>query len=59
MSNDKLKGKLDKLKGNAKEKWGKLIKDKSLEREGKADKLKGKVKIGMGSIKKTIKKISK
>ncbi|WNF38470.1 CsbD family protein [Bacillaceae bacterium IKA-2] len=59
MSNDKLTGKVDKVKGNVKEQWGKTTKNQSLEQEGKNDQLKGKVKIGIGKIKETINKISK
>jgi uncharacterized protein YjbJ (UPF0337 family) len=58
MSSDNFKGNVDKLKGAAKEKWGKLTDDRELESEGKADTLKGKVKIGVGSVKETIKTIS-
>ena len=37
-------GKIDKLKGEAKESWGKATGDRSTEAEGKLDKAKGNVK---------------
>jgi uncharacterized protein YjbJ (UPF0337 family) len=51
MDKDKVKGSLDQLKGEAKEKWGKLTNDHSTETEGKMDKVKGKVKVGIGKAK--------
>jgi uncharacterized protein YjbJ (UPF0337 family) len=51
MNKDKIKGSLDQLKGEAKEKWGKLTNDHSTETEGKLDKVKGKVKESIGKAK--------
>ena len=48
---EKIKGSLDQLKGEAKEQWGKLTNDRSTETEGKMDKVKGKVKEGVGKLK--------
>ncbi len=44
MANKKWEGKWDKLKGNAKKKWGKLTDDDLKQVEGDKDKLVGKVK---------------
>ncbi|MCL6571734.1 MAG: CsbD family protein [Bacillus sp. (in: Bacteria)] len=59
MNKDNVKGNVDKLKGAAKEQWGKLTNDQGLESQGKSDKLKGKVKVGIGAVKDSIKTISK
>ena len=51
MNKDEIKGKLDQVKGEAKEQWGKLTNDPSAETEGKLDKVKGKIKEGVGKVK--------
>jgi uncharacterized protein YjbJ (UPF0337 family) len=44
-------GKLDELKGAAKERLGEVSDDEQLEREGKADQVKGNVKQGVDKLK--------
>ncbi|OIK16126.1 CsbD family protein [Bacillus sp. MUM 116] len=56
MNNEKLKGSLDKVKGEVKEQWGKLTDDHSKEAEGKMDKVKGKLKEGYGKVKDELKR---
>jgi uncharacterized protein YjbJ (UPF0337 family) len=51
MNTDKVKGKIDQVKGEAKEQWGRLTDDHSLEAKGKIDKAKGKLKEGIGDVK--------
>jgi uncharacterized protein YjbJ (UPF0337 family) len=48
---DKLKGKLDEYKGNAKEGWGDVTGDDSLKAEGRGDQAKGKGKQAVGAVK--------
>jgi uncharacterized protein YjbJ (UPF0337 family) len=50
---DKAEGKMDELKGKAKEKWGDATDDESLQAEGKKDELKGKGKETWGDVKNT------
>jgi uncharacterized protein YjbJ (UPF0337 family) len=52
-TSDKAKGKLDELKGKAKDKVGDLTDDESLQAEGKKDRLKGKGKQAWGTLKNT------
>ncbi|MED3561444.1 CsbD family protein [Bacillus xiapuensis] len=56
MNNEKLKGSLEQVKGEAKEQWGKLTDDHSKESEGKMDKVKGKLKEGYGKVKDELKR---
>jgi uncharacterized protein YjbJ (UPF0337 family) len=51
MNTDKVKGTIDQVKGEAKEQWGRLTDDHSLEAKGKIDKAKGKLKEGIGDVK--------
>jgi len=51
MNKEEVKGRLDQVKGEAKEQWGQLTDDRSTETEGKVDKVKGKVKEGTGELK--------
>ncbi|WP_342433567.1 CsbD family protein [Neobacillus sp. FSL H8-0543] len=51
MNKDKVKGKVDQVKGEAKEQWGKLTEDRSIENEGKVDKAKGKLQEKIGQVK--------
>jgi uncharacterized protein YjbJ (UPF0337 family) len=51
MNKDKVSGKVDQVKGEAKEQWGHLTDDDSKVVEGKVDKTKGKVKEGVGEVK--------
>ncbi|MFF2447223.1 CsbD family protein [Neobacillus sp. NPDC058068] len=51
MNKEQIKGKLDQVKGEGKEQWGKLTDDHSKEAEGKMDKVKGKLKEGYGDVK--------
>jgi uncharacterized protein YjbJ (UPF0337 family) len=48
---DKAEGKVDELKGKAKERIGDLTEDEDLEREGKKDELKGEGKGALGTLK--------
>jgi uncharacterized protein YjbJ (UPF0337 family) len=51
MDNDRIKGKLDDIKGDVKRKIGKVTDDKSLEGEGIIDQAKGKVQNAFGKLK--------
>ena len=48
---DKAEGKIDELKGDAKERIGDLTGDEDLEAEGKKDELKGEGKGALGTVK--------
>jgi uncharacterized protein YjbJ (UPF0337 family) len=48
---DKTKGKIDELKGKAKDKVGDITDDQSLQIEGKKDRLKGQGRQAVGSAK--------
>ena len=48
---DKAEGKIDELKGEAKQRVGDLTDDEDLETEGKKDELKGEGKGAMGTVK--------
>jgi uncharacterized protein YjbJ (UPF0337 family) len=48
---DKAKGKLTEIKGNAKEGWGDVIGDDSLKAEGRGDQARGKGKQAVGAVK--------
>ncbi len=48
---DKTEGKVDELKGKAKERIGDLTEDEDLEAEGKKDELKGEGKGALGTVK--------
>jgi uncharacterized protein YjbJ (UPF0337 family) len=48
MDGDRTKGKANKIKGSAKETWGKTTGDKQTERSGRADQAEGKVQQGIG-----------
>jgi uncharacterized protein YjbJ (UPF0337 family) len=47
-------GNVDKMKGRAKEALGRLVGDRSLEREGKADRTAGKLKDAVSKVKDTM-----
>jgi uncharacterized protein YjbJ (UPF0337 family) len=49
---DKLKGKVHQVQGDAKEKVGKLTNDPDLESEGQSENLDGKIQSKIGQIKK-------
>jgi uncharacterized protein YjbJ (UPF0337 family) len=51
MDNDRIKGKLDDIKGDVKRKIGEATNDKSLEGEGIVDQAKGKVQNAFGKLK--------
>jgi uncharacterized protein YjbJ (UPF0337 family) len=51
MNEDKVNGTVNRVKGEAKEQWGKLTDDHSTEAEGKVDKAKGKVQEEVGKLK--------
>lgn len=53
---NKFKAGLDQVKGEAKEKWGKLTDDESKVAEGKMDKAKGKFREGVEDVKEDVKK---
>ena len=48
---DKAEGKIDELKGEAKQKIGDLTEDEDLQAEGKKDELKGEGKGALGTVK--------
>ena len=48
---DKVKGAVNKTKGEAKDQWGNLTDDKSIQAEGKKDKVKGSVQEKIGEVK--------
>jgi uncharacterized protein YjbJ (UPF0337 family) len=48
---DKAEGKVDELKGEAKQKIGDLTEDEDLQAEGKKDELKGEGKGALGTVK--------
>jgi uncharacterized protein YjbJ (UPF0337 family) len=56
MGNDITKGKLNQIKGTAREKSGKLTGNKSQEIRGKTENAVGKVQEQIGKVKRTIKK---
>jgi uncharacterized protein YjbJ (UPF0337 family) len=51
MNDDKTEGKMDELKGKAKQAWGDATDNQSLRDEGKADEAKGHGKQAMGKAK--------
>lgn len=51
MDNDRIKGKLDDIKGDVKRKIGEATNDKRLEGEGIVDQAKGKVQNTIGKLK--------
>ena len=51
MDNDRIKGKMDELKGDIKKKIGEATDDKSLQGEGIVDKAKGKIENAFGKLK--------
>ena len=55
MSDDQVKGRVDQVKGNIKEKTGQVIGNRDLEDEGTADKVSGKVQSGIGDAKEKVK----
>jgi len=54
MNKDELKGKVDQVKGKAKEKAGELTDDPELQGEGIADQAGGKVREGFGAAKRKV-----
>jgi uncharacterized protein YjbJ (UPF0337 family) len=51
MDREHVKGTAEKIKGEVKDKAGKLTGDTKLQGEGKADKAKGEVRKGIGDVK--------
>jgi len=51
MDNDRIKGKMDEVKGDVKKKIGEMTDDKGLEGEGIVDKAKGKIENAFGKVK--------
>ncbi len=51
MDKDRIKGKIEEIKGDVKERVGGATKDRSTQGEGIADQVKGKVQSGMGKLK--------
>ena len=51
MDNDRIKGKIDEVKGDIKKKIGDVTGDKNLEGEGVVDKAKGKIENAFGKLK--------
>jgi uncharacterized protein YjbJ (UPF0337 family) len=51
MDNDRIKGKMDDIKGDIKRKIGEATDDKSLQGEGLVDQAKGKVQNAFGKLK--------
>ncbi len=51
MDKDRIKGKIDEIKGDIKERIGGATKDRSMQGEGMLDKAKGKVESGLGKAK--------
>jgi uncharacterized protein YjbJ (UPF0337 family) len=51
MDNDRIKGKVDEVKGDVKKKIGEMTDDKGLEGEGIVDKAKGKIENAFGKVK--------
>lgn len=51
MDSDRIKGKMDEVKGDVKKKIGEVTGDKSLQGEGIIDKAKGKVENAFGKLK--------
>jgi uncharacterized protein YjbJ (UPF0337 family) len=51
MDNDRIKGKVDEVKGDVKKKIGEMTDDKSLQGEGIVDKAKGKIENAFGKVK--------
>jgi len=58
MNKDQNKGRLDEVKGKAKEVAGKVTGDKHLEHKGKIQNAGGAVRAGFGDLKEDIKKVS-
>ncbi len=54
----KAKGKLDEVKGKAKQAWGDVTDDADLHAEGQADEAKGRVKQAVGDARKAIKDLT-
>lgn len=51
MNDDKLKGKWNQVKGEAKKQWGEMTDDESTRLEGNVDKTKGKIQEEYGEVK--------
>ena len=54
MNQDELKGKMEQLKGKAKQAAGDLTDDESLQSEGKADEARGDLREGYGTTKRKV-----
>jgi uncharacterized protein YjbJ (UPF0337 family) len=54
MNKDQLKGRFEEMKGGVKEATGKLVGDKTLEKEGNFQKNVGKVQENVGDLKQSI-----
>ncbi len=55
MNDDRIKGKVDEIKGDVKQRIGGATKDRSLEGEGVVDEAKGKLRQGIGTVKEKVK----
>ena len=55
MNKDQIKGRVEQVKGSAKEAAGKVVGNTQLEAKGKVDKATGKVQAGFGDLKEDIK----
>ena len=51
MDKDRIKGKIDEIKGDVKERVGGATKDRSMQGEGLLDQAKGKIKGAVGKVK--------
>jgi uncharacterized protein YjbJ (UPF0337 family) len=51
MNKDQVKGRFEQVKGEAKEQWGNISDNHSIENEGKMDKVKGKLQERIGELK--------
>ena len=58
MNKDQIKGKLEKIKGDVKERIGGASKDRSTQAEGWAENKKGKLREGVGDVKEDIERES-
>jgi uncharacterized protein YjbJ (UPF0337 family) len=56
MNKDQIKGKIEEIKGDIKERLGKATKDRSTQAEGFMEKEKGKLQRGVGEVKEDLEK---
>jgi uncharacterized protein YjbJ (UPF0337 family) len=55
MNKDQIKGRIEEAKGKVKEKTGKAVGNRELEKKGKIEEIGGKVRAGYGDLKEDIK----